>query len=208
MSETVINALPAVALATALAWGAGLRLYAVLFLIGLAGRLGWIALPDHLAVLSTDIVLAASGFMMGVEFFADKVPWLDSLWDAIHTVIRIPAGAALAAAVFGDSGAGVAVAAAILGGTISAGSHFTKAGARGAINASPEPFTNWGLSLGEDAAVPTGLWLAIAHPAVFLLALALLAVAVFYLWRRVAGGLSRPTEKRAIAESGGQPGGR
>jgi len=196
MSEPISNLLPAIALAMALSWGAGLRLYAVLFLMGAAGRMGWIALPEHLTVLSSDIVLAASAFMTIVEFFADKVPWLDSLWDAIHTVIRIPAGAALAAAVFGDSGAGVAMAAAILGGTISAGSHFAKAGARGAVNASPEPFTNWGLSLGEDAAVPTGLWLAIAHPVAFIVALALLAAAAYFLLRRLAGALAPRPAKR------------
>jgi len=204
MNDSLLNLVPEIALAVALAWGAGLRLYAVVFLIGLAGRLGWVALPGHLAPLASDIVLAASGFMMLVEFFADKVPWLDSLWDAVHTVIRIPAGAALAAAVFGDSGAGVALAAAILGGAISTGSHLTKAGARGAVNASPEPFTNWGLSLGEDAAVPTGLWLAIAHPVVFLALIAMLAAAAIFLWRRIAGGLARLTLKKAPAGPDGQ----
>jgi Domain of unknown function (DUF4126) len=202
MDSSLLKLLPEIALAAALAWGAGLRLYAVLFLVGLAGRLGWVELPDHLALLTRDVVLAASGFMMAVEFFADKLPWLDSLWDAIHTVIRIPAGAALAAAVFGDSGTGVMLAAAILGGTLSTGSHLTKAGARGAINASPEPFTNWGLSLGEDAAVPAGLWLAFAHPAVFLLAIALFAVAAFFLWRRIARGLARLLARKPRAQAG------
>lgn len=191
MSEAVTNALPAVAMAAALAWGAGLRLYAVLFLAGLAGRMGWIELPEHLVILTSPVVLGASGLMMAVEFLADKMPWLDSVWDAVHTFIRIPAGAALAAAVFGDSGAGVALAAAILGGAMSAGSHLAKAGARGVVNASPEPFTNWGLSFGEDAVVPTGLWLAIAHPVAFLLLVAIFALTVFFLWRWIAGGLAR-----------------
>ena len=102
--------------------------------------------------------MGASGFMAFVEFFADKFPWVDSLWDTVHTFIRIPAGAALAAAVFGDAGAAVAVAAAILGGTLTAGVHFGKAGGRGILNASPEPFTNGIASLVEDAAVPAGLW--------------------------------------------------
>ena len=202
MSETITNALPAIALAAALAWGAGLRLYAVLFLAGLAGRMGWIELPDHLAILTSTVVMAASGFMMAVEFLADKVPWVDSLWDVVHTFIRIPAGAALAAAVLGDAGTGVALAAAILGGAMSAGSHLAKAGARGAVNASPEPFTNWGLSFGEDAAVPAGLWLAIAHPVAFLLLIAAFAIIVFFLWRWIAGGLA--TQLKPMKSSGSE----
>src|SRR5436190_14887172 len=102
--------LPEIALAAALAWGSGLRAYAVIFAVGLAGTLGWLELPGHLDVLQHPLVLGASGFMTCVELFADKLPWLDSLWDAVHSFIRIPAGAALAAAVFGDSGAATAVA--------------------------------------------------------------------------------------------------
>jgi hypothetical protein len=191
MSDTVASLLPEIALAIALAWGAGLRLYAVLFLMGLAERMGWIALPAHLAVLASPIVLTASGFMMLVEFFADKAPWLDSMWDAVHTFIRIPAGAALAAAVFGDTGLGVVVAAAILGGTLSAGSHLAKAGARGAVNLSPEPFSNWVLSFSEDALVPGGLWLAVVYPMAFLVLIAAFAAGAFFLWRWLAGGLAR-----------------
>ena len=190
MSDTVTSLLPEIALAVALAWGAGLRLYAVVFLMGLAERMGWIALPGHLAILASPIVLTAGGFMMLVEFFADKAPWLDSVWDAVHTFIRIPAGAALAAAVFGDSGLGVAAAAAILGGTLSAGSHLTKAGARGAVNVSPEPFSNWTLSFSEDALVPGGLWLAVAYPVAFLVLIAALAAGAFFLWRWIASGLA------------------
>ena len=156
--------LPEVAIATALAWGAGLRAYAV-------------------------IVLGASGFMTAVEFFADKVPWLDSVWDAVHSFIRIPAGAALAAAVFGDSGAAVALAAAILGGTLSAGVHFTKTGTRAAINTSPEPLSNWSASLAEDAMVPAGLWLAASHPIVFFVLLLVFIVLAALLARAVWRGL-------------------
>src|SRR3954468_24835397 len=94
--------LPDIAIAAALAWGSGLRAYAVLFATGCAGALGWIELPEHLHVLQHPAVLSASGFMACVELFADKLPWLDSVWDAVHSFIRIPAGAALAAAVFGD----------------------------------------------------------------------------------------------------------
>jgi hypothetical protein len=178
-----------IAVATALAWGAGLRAYAVIFLVGLAGTLGWFELPEHLRLLQHPLVLGASGFMMLVEFFADKLPWLDSAWDAVHSFIRIPAGAALAAAVFGDSGAAVALAAAILGGTLAAGVHATKAGTRAALNTSPEPFSNWTASLAEDALVPAGLWLSVAHPAVFFVLLAVFLVAAVILVRFIWRGL-------------------
>ena len=187
--DALLTHLPQIAMAAALAWGSGLRLYAVLFLVGLAGWLGWIELPAQLKLLAHPLVLGASGFMTGVEFLADKVPWIDSVWDAVHSFIRIPAGAALAAGVFSDSGAAVALAAAILGGGIAAGTHFTKAGGRAVINTSPEPFSNWAASLAEDGAVPAGLWLAFAHPVVFLVLLALFAIAAVLLLRKFAQGL-------------------
>jgi len=187
----LVEHLPDLAVAAALAWGAGLRAYLVIFLVGVAGTLGWLELPEHLRLLEHPLVLGASGFMMLVEFFADKLPWLDSVWDAVHSFIRIPAGAALAAAVFGDSGAAVALAAALLGGTLAAGVHFTKAGTRAAINTSPEPFSNWSASLAEDAMVPAGLWLAVAHPAVFFVLLAVFLVAAALLARILWRGLRR-----------------
>lgn len=186
-----------VAIATALAWGAGLRAYAVIFAVGLAGHLGWIELPGHLDVLQHPLVLGASGFMTLVEFFADKIPWVDSMWDVVHTFIRIPAGAALAAAVFGDSGAAAALAAAIIGGTISGGAHLSKAGGRAAMNASPEPFSNWTASFFEDAAVPAGLWLAFVHPVVFLVLLVAFAVVTILLVRWIWRGLVRLYSRRA-----------
>ena len=186
-----VEHLPALAVAAALAWGAGLRAYLVIFLVGLAGTLGWFELPEHLRLLQHPLVLGASGFMTFVEFFADKLPWVDSVWDAVHSFIRIPAGAALAAAVFGDSGAAVALAAALLGGTLAAGVHFTKAGTRAAINTSPEPLSNWTASLTEDAMVPAGLWLAVVHPAVFFVLLAGFLVAAALLARFIWRGLRR-----------------
>jgi hypothetical protein len=146
-------------------------------------------LPGHLGLLQHPLVLAASGFMTLVEFFADKLPWLDSVWDAIHTFIRIPAGAPHVAAMFGDGGAAVKRPAAILGGTVAAGTHFAKSGTRAAINTSPEPFSNWTASLSEDALVPTGLWLAFAHPLAFFVLLALFAVASVLLVRTIWRGL-------------------
>jgi uncharacterized protein DUF4126 len=179
------------AVAAALAWGAGLRAYAVIFAVGLAGALGWMELPGHLDVLQHPLVLAASGFMTFVEFFADKLPWLDSVWDAVHSFIRIPAGAALAAMVFGDSTAAVTVAAALLGGSLAAAMHTAKAGARATINLSPEPFSNWAASLSEDALVPLGLWLALAHPLVFLALLAACLIAATLLMRLLWRGALR-----------------
>jgi hypothetical protein len=179
-----------IAIAAGLAWGSGLRLYATLFIVGLAGHYGWIELPQHLAVLQNPMVLAASGFMSFVEFFADKFPWLDSVWDAVHTFIRIPAGAALAAAVFGDAGAGTTLAAAILGGSVAGGTHLSKAGSRAMINTSPEPFSNWAASFTEDAMLPVGLWLAAVHPVIFLVCLALLAIIAILLLRWIVKGLA------------------
>jgi hypothetical protein len=168
-----------VALAAALGWASGLRLYAVLLITGLVGYAGWVPLPGGLQVLQHPAVLAASGFMFTLEFLADKVPGLDSLWDLVHTVVRIPAGAALAAAVFGADQGTAALLAALLGGTLAATSHGAKATLRAAANTSPEPFSNIGLSLLGDAVVPSVLWLAFAHP---LAAIAVVALAVVAMW--------------------------
>jgi hypothetical protein len=178
-----------VALASALGWASGIRLYAVLFVTGAIGYLGWVTLPGGLAVLSHPFVMVASGFMCFVEFFADKIPGVDSLWDVVHTVIRIPAGAALAAGVFGDAGGAAMLAAAIIGGSLAAGSHLAKAGGRAAINTSPEPFSNWTASFAEDFGVGVLLWLAFAHPlaalALVVLLILLAAWLVPKLWRGV-----------------------
>jgi hypothetical protein len=160
------------AIAAALGWASGLRLYAVVFLTGLAGLLGWVTLPEGLRVLQQPLLLGASGLMLCVEFFADKVPGLDSFWDMVHTVIRIPAGALLAAGVFGGDQSSWMLIAALMGGTLAATSHVAKASTRAAVNTSPEPFSNIGLSLLGDAAVPTMLWLAWEHPLWFFAALA------------------------------------
>jgi hypothetical protein len=169
-----LDTMQLIALAAALGWASGIRLYAVLFIVGAVGFAGWFEIPEHLRVLSHPLVLGASGFMVAAEFFADKIPGFDSVWDLVHTVIRIPAGAALAASVFGDSPPAWMLASAILGGTLAAGSHFTKAGARLAINTSPEPVSNWAASFGEDLLVGALLYLALAHPIALLIVLALL----------------------------------
>lgn len=186
-----------IALAGALGWASGVRLYLVVLLTGLAGNLGWVNLPQGLQLLANPVVLGASGFMVFVEFFADKIPGLDSLWDVVHSVIRIPAGAALAASVFSADSGAMALVAALLGGTFAATSFATKATSRAAINTSPEPFSNVGASLIEDGMVPLGLWLAVAHPLVFIVVLLLvLALSVWLIsicWRFLRLLLSRVT---------------
>lgn len=184
-----------VGLAATLGWASGVRLYAVLFIVGSLGYLGWIALPGGLAALAHPYVLAASGFMFAVEFFADKIPGVDSAWDFVQTFVRIPAGAALAASVFGDSGAATTLAAAILGGSLAAGSHLAKSGSRVLINASPEPFSNWAASFGEDLAVGTMLYLAFAYPLAAIVVLGLLVIMMIWLlpkvWRAIRGIVRR-----------------
>jgi len=186
------------ALAAALGWASGFRLYAVVFLVGGMGAAGWLALPPGLHVLQHPAVLIVSGFMLLVEFFADKVPWLDSAWDVLHTVIRVPAGALLAAGVFGADNATMAVAAGLLGGSLSATALATKMTTRAAVNTSPEPFSNWGLSFLEDGLVVAVVWLATQHPLWFGVALvlmlavsALLLVLLFSFLRAVIGRVSR-----------------
>ena len=190
------------ALAAGLGWASGLRLYATLFVVGIAGRLGWIVLPDGLRLLEHPWVLGAAGLMLVAEFLADKIPLLDSVWDTVHTFIRIPAGAALAAMVFGGQGVEWQTAMALLGGSLAAGTHFTKAGTRAIINASPEPFSNIAASLGEDLVALTGLWLMFAHPWLMLVLLLLLVAIIAWLlprlWRGISGfvrGLSLPRPK-------------
>ena len=179
MNTTALDLTHLVALAAALGWASGLRLYAVVFITGAAGFLGWVSLPPGLQLLQHPLLLVASGVMVTVEFVADKVPGVDTLWDAVHTFIRIPAGAALAAGVFGGLGpewnSAWGLVAALAGGTLAATAHTAKATTRAAVNTSPEPFSNIGLSLLGDAAVPALLWLAWEHP---LWAFAVLAVAI------------------------------
>ncbi len=191
MSLTQFDTTQLMAIAAALGWASGLRLYAVVFLTGLAGTLGWVPLPDGLKLLESPLLLGASGFMLFVEFLADKIPGLDSLWDTLHTVVRIPAGAALAAGVFGGDSATWGTVAALMGGTLAATSHVAKTTTRAAANTSPEPFSNIALSLAGDAAVPAMLWLSWEHPTGFFVALAValvvMVVATVVLFRFLRG---------------------
>lgn len=167
------------ALAAALGWASGFRLYAVVFITGLAGMVGWIALPPGLSVLAHPAMLSVSGFMLFVEFFADKIPGLDSLWDMLQSVIRIPAGAALAAGALGADSATMGLAAALLGGSLAATSQAAKMTTRAAINTSPEPFSNILASLFEDGIVVVAVWLATTHPVIFGV---LLCIVVVCMW--------------------------
>lgn len=169
------------ALAGGLAWASGFRLYAAVFIVGLFSRLGYLHLPDDLEVLQHNLVLGVSGVMLVGEFLADKVPAFDSLWDALHTFIRIPAGAMLAWGAFGDADPSMQLAAGLAGGFISGGTHLFKAGGRAALNTSPEPFSNWTASFGEDGLLLAGLWLMYAHPVAFLVLLAAFLLLVIWL---------------------------
>ncbi len=181
--------LQAVALGSLLAWASGIRLYLAVFAVGLAGYLGWIELPSGLKVLQHPWVIGSAGFLLVMEFLVDKVPGLDTLWDGLHTFIRIPAGALLAAGATGDTLGVLTVAAGLLGGTITAGTHFTKAGGRALINTSPEPVSNWMASFTEDALVLGALFFAFAYPIAFLVALGVFLMLIAWLlpklWRGV-----------------------
>ena len=185
------HVLQTVALASLLAWASGIRLYFVVFAVGLAGFLGYLELPAGLKVLQHPWVIGSAAAMLLLEFLVDKVPAIDTLWDAVHTFIRIPAGALLAAGATGDTLTALTVAAGLLGGTITAGTHLAKAGGRALINTSPEPFTNWGASFTEDALVLGGIWFAFNHPLAFLVALAIFVAFLIWLLPKVWRGIKR-----------------
>lgn len=155
------------ALAGALGWASGFRLYAVVFLTGMMGLAGWLPLPESMKLLQHPAVLAASGFMLFMEFFADKIPGLDSIWDIANSVIRIPGGALLAGSVFGADGGTMTLVAALLGGTLAATAQAAKTTTRAAINTSPEPFSNVAMSFVEDGLSIGIMWLATSHPLIF-----------------------------------------
>lgn len=189
-----------VALAAALGWASGMRLYAVVFLTGAAGYMGWLPLPPGLHLLQQPVVMVVSFLFFVLEFVADKIPGVDTLWDTVHTFIRIPAGAALAAAVVGDHSGALQLAMGVMGGSLAAGTHFAKAGARAAINTSPEPFSNVAASLGEDALFAGGMWTLLAHPLWFLGGLAVFLVlaglVIATMWRFIRRVL-RPRARAA-----------
>lgn len=168
-----------------IAWASGINLYAAILTLGILSLTGNITLPESLNIVTSPIVLAAAGVMFTVEFFADKVPGFDSAWDAIQTFIRIPVGAILAAGAVGDLHPAVALAAGVVGGGVAATTHATKAGTRVLINSSPEPFSNWTMSLAEDVLVIAGVWAALSHPFIFLIFFILFVLAVIWLLPRI-----------------------
>ncbi len=181
--------LQTVAIAALLAWASGIRLYLVVFVVGLAGHLGHVDLPAGLKMLQHPWVIGTAGFLLVMEFLVDKVPGLDSVWDAFHTFIRIPAGALLAAGATGETLSALTVSAGLLGGFITAGTHLAKAGGRALINASPEPFSNWGASFAEEAAVLGGIWFAFTYPLVFLVLLLAFLALIIWLLPKLWGGV-------------------
>ncbi len=186
--QDIINT---IALTLGASWASGINLYAAIAMLGLMGMSGTAPLPPDLQILTEPVVIGAAGLMYVVEFFADKFPGVDTGWDTIHTFIRIPAGALLAYGAAAEVSPALAVAAAIVGGSITAGTHAAKAGARVIINTSPEPFTNWFASIGEDVAVFAGIWTAIHHPVLFLVLLALFLVMLIWLLPKIWRGIRK-----------------
>jgi hypothetical protein len=203
-----------IALTMGVAWASGINLYAAILMLGYLGMTGNIDLPPDLQILTDPMVMLAAGLMYCVEFFADKVPGVDTGWDGISTFIRIPAGAVLAAGAIGDVGPAAQLAAGIAGGALATGSHLTKAGTRVLINTSPEPITNWFASVGEDVAVIAGLWTALYNPVLFIVLLILFILLMIWLlpklWRgikKVFGFIARalgakPAPEQAATDSG------
>lgn len=147
---------------------AGINLYATVAILGISQRFGWVTLPEQFKIFDNDWIIGAAAVLYVIEFVADKVPWIDSIWDAVHTLIRPVGGALIAVASLGDANPVLTGLVALLGGTVAASSHATKAGTRVAANASPEPFTNWFLSLAEDAFVIGLSFLTLKYPLVAL----------------------------------------
>ena len=163
-----MGTLETLSLAMGTAWTSGLNLYATIATLGLAGSAGMIQLPPDLQILTDPLVIGVACVMYFIEFFADKVPYVDNGWDVLHTFIRIPAGALLAARAVGSVNPAVELAALLAGGTVALAAHGTKATVRLAVNVSPEPFSNWVASVGEDLTVLGGIWLIFHHPALML----------------------------------------
>ena len=183
------------AIGVLLAWLAGIRVYLTVFGVGLAGMLGWLDLPEALQAAQSPWVLGTSGALAAAEFFADKIPGVDSIWDLLHTVLRIPVGAFLAAAAMspdGELGTGMLA----TGAGVALTSHLIKAGSRALLNTSPEPLSNWTASATEDVAVVGGLALAFTHPwlalAIVVTISLLFALFIWWLWRKLFRRAPRP----------------
>lgn len=204
--ESLITTL---ALTMGSSWASGINLYAALLMLGLGGATGNITLPHELAVLENPFVIGAAGVMYLVQFFADKIPGVDSLSDALQTFVRIPAGAMLAAGAVGDVSPALEIAAGVLGSGVAATSHAAKTGTRLMINTSPEPVTNWTASISEDLMVIGGLWTALHHPVLFLILFVIfIGLAIWLLpklWRLIRGMLIKVAQYLRITRSPSPP---
>jgi hypothetical protein len=192
-----MNPLETLSLVLGAGFSSGLNLYATVATLGLLERFGIIHLPEHLHVLSNPIVLGIAGVLYLVEFLADKVPYIDSVWQAVHTFIRPPAAALLAFSATAAAPEAWRWAAALLAGSIALTSHGTKAGARAAANMSPEPLSNWALSLGEDLLAVWLAWFSTAHPAIAIVVIAILVVISLFLLYHLFHFLRRAIQKLA-----------
>jgi hypothetical protein len=186
------------ALAGGLSCASGLRLYITVFAVGMMNKFGYIQLPATLDILSNPIVIAVAGLLAVIEFLADKIPYVDTMWDSIQTFIRIPAGALLAMGAINTSDPFIATIAALLGASLAGATHATKAGSRALINTSPEPVSNIAASFGEESALITGGWLMFAHPAVFIGILCGFIVLLFWLLPKVWRGVKKVLVKLKI----------
>ena len=180
-------------------FAAGINLYATVAILGLASRYGWVALPEQYRVFDNDLIIGAALVMYAVEFVADKIPWVDTLWDGIHTAIRPVGGAVIAITTLGDASPEMKALIGLLGGTLAAGTHLTKSGTRAAANTSPEPFSNWMLSLSEDAFVVSLGVVALNYPlaAAILVLVGVMLMVVFAAW--IARAVRRRWGRTAVA---------
>jgi hypothetical protein len=198
-----MDAISNIALAAGLSWASGLRLYATVFIVGLLAKYGYVPLPDSLNILQHPVVIGVSGVLLAVEFLADKFPLVDSVWDSIHTFIRIPAGALLAMGAINSTDPLTATLVALLGGTLAGATHFTKAGGRALINTSPEPVSNVAASFGEEGVLLFGGWLALAHPALFLVFIVLFIAVLIWLLPKLWRGVKKIFASAKISGSVG-----
>ncbi len=189
--EQLDQVITLIALSMGVGWASGINLYAAILMLGLMSNMGHLALPPGLELVGDPMVLIAAGFMYCVEFFADKVPGVDTGWDTLHTFIRIPAGAVLAAGAMGDVNGAAMLAAGLVGGTMAATSHTLKAGSRVLINTSPEPLSNWLASFSEDILVIAGLWTALTQPVFFLVALLVFILFAVWLLPKIWTGIKK-----------------
>ncbi|MGB2713925.1 MAG: DUF4126 domain-containing protein [Vicinamibacterales bacterium] len=191
----MLDLLPTLGRTLGFSFAAGINLYATVAILGLASRYGWVQLPEQFRVFDNDIVIGVALTLYVVEFVADKIPWVDSVWDAVHTVIRPIGGAVIAVTTLGDASPTMEGLVALLGGTLAAGSHLTKASTRAVANTSPEPFSNWILSITEDLFVVGLGFIALKYPA---LAAAVVIVAVV-LMIVFASWIARAVKRRWFA---------